>query len=100
MAYRALEKLINLHDGYRGVFRTSLGELLLIQEDGEFYLLARRCPHQGALLDEGRVTDRVITCPWHQLAFSLHDGRCVNGGCSALAIYPLAYEGNTIGVVE
>lgn len=100
MAYRALEKLINLHDGYRGVFRTSLGELLLIQDGEEPYLLARRCPHQGALLDEGRVSDGVITCPWHQLRFSLRDGRCVNGGCKALAIHSLAYEGNTIGVVE
>ena len=35
MAYRALEKLINLHDGYRGAFRTTRGEVLLLQDEGE-----------------------------------------------------------------
>lgn len=100
MAYRALEKLINLHDGYRGVFRTQRGEVLLLQEEGEAFLLARHCPHQEAPLDGASCTDGVIICPRHELAFSLKDGHCINGHCAGLELYPIAYEGNTLGVDE
>ncbi len=100
MAYRALEKLINLHDGYRGAFRTSRGEVLLLQDEGEAFLLARHCPHQEALLDAAPCANGVITCPRHELAFSMRDGHCVNGNCGSLRVYPIAYEGNTLGVDE
>jgi nitrite reductase (NADH) small subunit len=36
------------------------------------------CPHRGAPMDEGFVTDGVVTCPWHQWQFQLTDGVCRN----------------------
>jgi nitrite reductase/ring-hydroxylating ferredoxin subunit len=98
MAYRALEKLINLHDGYRGVFRHDNVELLLLQEDGEVRLIDRHCPHAGQPLDSAAVTGAVITCPRHQICFSLADGRAGNANCPALGVHTVVYEGNSLGI--
>ena len=100
MAYRALEKLINLHDGYRRVFRGKNGELLLIQEEGELALIDRICPHREAPLDHGPVGDGCITCPLHRLSFSLSTGENVNGYARPLRVHELVYEGNTLGIDE
>lgn len=98
MAYRALEKLINLHDGYRRVFRHDNAELLLLQEHGEVRLIDRHCPHAGQRLDSAAVAGAVITCPRHQICFSLEDGRPGNADCPALGIRTLVYEGNSLGI--
>jgi NAD(P)H-dependent nitrite reductase small subunit len=36
------------------------------------------CPHRGAPLHQGQVSDGQVTCPWHQWQFQLHDGVCRN----------------------
>ena len=46
MRFYPLEKLINLHDGYRRVFRIDHQSLLLLQRGGELYLLESSCPHR------------------------------------------------------
>ncbi|MDX1541723.1 MAG: Rieske 2Fe-2S domain-containing protein, partial [Geminicoccaceae bacterium] len=38
--------------------------LLVRLEDG-VWALAARCPHFGAPLSEGLLSDRRIVCPWH-----------------------------------
>lgn len=100
MAYRSLEKLINLQDGYRRVFRLQRREVLLLQHDGERYLLDRHCPHASQPLDAAEVADGAIRCPRHGYCFSLGDGRSLGGDCAPLATYQLIYEGNSIGVEE
>ena len=100
MAYRPLEKLINLHDGYRRPFRTARGEILLIHEAGETVLVDRHCPHRGLPLDSALLDGGCLTCPHHQMRFSLRDGRALNGDCAALTVYVVAYEGNSLGLEE
>ena len=100
MAYRALERLINLHDGYRRAFRGQHGEMLLLQEDGEVALIDRICPHREAPLDNGPVSNGCITCPLHRLEFSLSTGENTNGYCKPLRVHTLVYEGNTLGIEE
>lgn len=36
------------------------------------------CPHRGAPLHDGFVSDGQVTCPWHQWQFQLEDGVCRN----------------------
>lgn len=98
MAYQSLEKLINLEEGYRRVFRTGQGELLLLHEAGETVLIDRHCPHAGQRLDDAPVRDGCIVCPLHLLRFSLRDGRPHTPACKPLGVYPLVYEGNTVGI--
>ncbi|MFT7287972.1 MAG: nitrite reductase/ring-hydroxylating ferredoxin subunit [Halieaceae bacterium] len=100
MAYRALEKLINLENGYRRVFRIDDLELLLFQEFDQRALIARRCPHADQVLDTALVRKGIITCPAHQISFSLSDGCATGGECSALRVHELVYEGNSVGFDE
>ena len=55
MRFLGLEKLINLHDGYRREFKIDQLQLLLIQEQGRLYLLESRCPHREHPLLEAPV---------------------------------------------
>lgn len=98
MAYLALEKLINLRDGYRKVFRVDGKELLLLQESGQTYLIRRACPHAEMPLDGALVSGDELTCPWHLMRFSLTTGAASHPGCPSLEVLELAYEGNSLGV--
>ena len=100
MAFHALEKLMFLEDGYRREFIVDGIPLLLIQEDGQRYLIRNQCPHRGAALTEGPITAGAIRCPNHGWSFNLSDGKCrlpAPGPC--VTRYSLVYEGNQIGVV-
>jgi nitrite reductase/ring-hydroxylating ferredoxin subunit len=100
MAYRPLAKLIDLHDGYRRAFRLEGREVLLLQHDGERYLLDRHCPHAGQALDAGEIVDGAIRCPRHGLCFALASGSSLGGDCADLVSHELVYEGNTLGIDE
>jgi 3-phenylpropionate/trans-cinnamate dioxygenase ferredoxin subunit len=98
MPYRALEKLINLHDGYRRVVTVDGRQLLLLQEQGTPRLVDRHCPHAGQIFDTARVEGDVLVCPLHQIRFSLADGSPTPALCKALSMHRLVYEGNSLGI--
>lgn len=98
MAYLALEKLINMHDGYRKVVRVQGEEFLLLQESGEAHLIRRACPHAEMPLDGAVVSAGELTCPWHLMRFSLRTGEASHPGCPSLKTLKLAYEGNSLGI--
>lgn len=98
MAYQSLEKLINLHDGYRRLVSVAGRQLLLLQEEGAPCLIERRCPHAGSLLDTAAVAQGCITCPAHQIRFDLQTGKPQNADCPPLTSYSLVFEGNSLGV--
>ena len=50
MRFLALEKLINLHDGYRKTVKVDSLEVLIVQEAGEVFIVQSR-PHQGQHLE-------------------------------------------------
>jgi nitrite reductase/ring-hydroxylating ferredoxin subunit len=102
MQFYSLEKLINLHDGYVRVFRIDHHQLLLIQHRGERYLIEANCPHRSHPLNEATIDDGVIQCPLHQYRFAIDDGRVLHATeepCRNLRTFPVAYEGNELGVV-
>jgi nitrite reductase/ring-hydroxylating ferredoxin subunit len=100
--FQPLEKLINLHDGYRCRFTIDGLQLLLIQQAGNHYLVEAQCPHRGQLLDSARIDANCVICPLHHYRFDLRSGQLLSHGeepCRALRVYEPAYEGNEIGVV-
>lgn len=98
MAFVALEKLINLRDGYRQVARIGQRELLLLCEEGKTFLVDNRCPHLQHALQKGAVQGARLRCPAHGFEFDLHTGQSLQPGCAALGRYKLAYRGNEVGV--
>jgi nitrite reductase/ring-hydroxylating ferredoxin subunit len=56
--------------------------VFLHRRGGRLYALANTCSHMGGPLDEGRVGDGCVTCPWHGSVFRLDDGSIVRGPAS------------------
>lgn len=101
MAFVPLEKLHQLHDGYRRCFRVERLSLILLQDQGQIHLIENRCPHMDAALERGSVSNGSIRCPMHGISFRLRDGAAVNtpAHLPPLKTFVPAYEGNTIGIV-
>lgn len=101
MSFYPLEKLMNLHDGYRQVFRINGVPLLLMQEQGQRYLLRNICPHKGFPLHTGTFINGRLRCAYHAFEFELAcEGRCVQHPNQQATMYPLIYEGAMIGVEQ
>ena len=102
MAFIPLEKLHQLHDGYRRSFRVAGEELLLIVENGTHYLIKAQCPHLGMSLARATLAADGLRCPGHGIVFSLDTGFALNAGdCpDRLQFVPIAYEGSTLGVYQ
>ena len=98
--FHPLERLINLYDGYRRVFRVGSQQLLLIQEDGRLYLLNDQCPHLGVSLSQASYDQGRLRCRGHGIEFDLATGQpaAANQRCPALTFYTLSYDGNEVGV--
>ncbi len=64
-----------LPEGAREVVQADGKNILVIRHRGQVYAIAARCPHMGAPLKGGRLTDDgAIVCPWHRSAFDLRTG--------------------------
>lgn len=99
MPFVALEKLHQLHDGYRKAISLAGQSLLLLQENGKTLLIKNSCPHAGATLTHATSTGPTLRCPLHGMEFDLTSGRSTNPACNqGLQFIPLVYEGNTLGV--
>lgn len=100
MRYFALEKLINLYDGYRKAFVIDNKQLLLVEEKGRHYLIQSNCPHMDWPLIDATIKDGTITCAKHGLSYQMNSGNpCASNKlpCRKLASYELVFQGNTIG---
>jgi nitrite reductase/ring-hydroxylating ferredoxin subunit/uncharacterized membrane protein len=53
--------------------------VIVLRHRGAAVALDARCPHRGAPMDEGKVRDGCITCPWHGSVFRVDDGALVQG---------------------
>ena len=65
--------------------RTRIGdaEVLVARSGGRLHAMAARCTHRGAPLDEGKLADGCVECPWHGSIFALADGSVERGPASA-----------------
>lgn len=58
--------------------------VLLYREGARVFAMENACSHAGGPLDEGEVSDGIVTCPWHGSRFRLTDGAV----CRGPATYP------------
>jgi nitrite reductase/ring-hydroxylating ferredoxin subunit/uncharacterized membrane protein len=73
--------------------------LVVLRHHGAVTALDARCPHRGGPMDEGRVHDGCITCPWHGSEFRLDDGGLVRGPSTVdLPVYECAVVGADVEV--
>jgi 3-phenylpropionate/trans-cinnamate dioxygenase ferredoxin component len=57
--------------------------LLIINQQGKFYAIENRCPHEDQTLDGGELEGDEFLCPWHGARFCIKTGN---------ATRPPAYE--------
>ncbi|MDB6051829.1 MAG: putative Rieske iron-sulfur protein [Pseudomonas sp.] len=93
-----LERLINLHEGYRQTFKVAGRNLLLMVVDNQPLLLEDSCPHQGAPLRTATLMGTVLRCQRHGMEFQLPSGRASQPSCPSLKMFGLVYDGASIGV--
>ncbi|MGH1486142.1 MAG: Rieske (2Fe-2S) protein [Cellvibrionaceae bacterium] len=98
MAFYLLEKLIHLHDGYSRSFSIAGQSLLLVQDQGQRYLLLNQCPHQQAPLDRATIQGGKLQCSLHGMQFDLITGATSSACDERLQFLPIAYDGASIGV--
>ncbi len=102
MRYYSLEKLINLFDGYRKVFKVDNHDMMLMQLDGRRYLIESRCPHRAYPLSAATVSGEELICPQHGYRFALHSGALRHASeepCRNLRRYELVDRDNEVGVM-
>ena len=62
--------------------------VVLLRLDGTIYALGAVCSHYGAPLNDGKIVECTIECPWHASRFAPEDGRLVQGpACASLPVY-------------
>ncbi len=73
--------------------------LLLIHQDGHFFLIKNQCGHFGIPLDDARIKNKHIICAQHGISFNLKTGLIVNRpfeNCSPITVYPLQQLNNKL----
>ena len=100
MTFYRLDKLINLHDGYRRVFQAGGRSLLLVQEDGRRWLIRNHCPHKDFPLHNATIQGSRLRCAYHALEFDLSQGgRCLQFPRQpCVEMYPIVYDGTEVCV--
>jgi len=54
--------------------------MLLVSRTGSAVsAMEATCTHAGGPLQDGKISDGVVTCPWHGSQFRLADGACLKG---------------------
>jgi NAD(P)H-dependent nitrite reductase small subunit len=53
------------------------------------FALDETCPHRGAPLHQGTITDGIVMCPWHQWRFELETGCSPVNPLSKVSRYPV-----------
>ena len=79
---------VTMGEAQVGLFRTA----------DALFAIDNVCPHRGAPLHDGIVTDGFVTCPWHQWQFQLDDGVCLNIPKVRITTYPVEVRDGAIWI--
>jgi nitrite reductase/ring-hydroxylating ferredoxin subunit/uncharacterized membrane protein len=73
--------------------------VLLVRKGEQILAVGAVCSHYGAPLEEGKIVESAIECPWHSSRFELEDGRVRQGpACAPLPSYDVRVAGGQIQV--
>jgi nitrite reductase (NADH) small subunit len=104
----------DIPEGAHVVVRAGAREYGIFNVRGRYHAIPNRCLHQGGPLCRGRLgatltasaeTDwrprweqegEIITCPWHQLEFSVVTGRCLAHRNRRLATFEVVVDGDEL----
>lgn len=81
-------------------------DILVVNYDGKYYAIGRKCTHQSTDLSTGKLEGKIVTCPKHGSKFDVTTGICVagpkigflKGKTGNEPAYEVTVEGNSIKV--
>ena len=73
-------------------------EVALFKVDGKVCAIHSVCPHQGGPLDEGGLTGKLVTCPWHGWEFDVTTGACAFNDSIKVPTFKVKEEGDDVFV--
>ena len=50
-------------------------DILVVNNNGDFFAIDDTCTHAGASLSEGQLQDSTVTCGWHGAQFDCKSGK-------------------------
>ena len=84
----------------RGRIRVDLGghDVLVVRDGAEIYACGNVCAHQHfAMLHEGAIEGRLVTCPMHGWTYDIATGRCTSGE-GRIPVYEVMVRGDDVFV--
>jgi nitrite reductase/ring-hydroxylating ferredoxin subunit len=72
--------------------------LALFQHKDRVYAVDNRCPHMGFPLDQGTVSDGILTCHWHHARFDLASGGTFDLWADDVRAYPVMIRNGEVWV--
>ncbi|MEI7555340.1 Rieske (2Fe-2S) protein [Candidatus Chlorohelix sp.] len=69
--------LAELPPGTRKVVPLSIGNVLLLNIEGEIFAISSICPHAGGHFEYGCLEGYTIECPLHYWPFDVHSGTLI-----------------------
>ncbi|TAG70852.1 MAG: Rieske (2Fe-2S) protein [Oscillatoriales cyanobacterium] len=74
-------------------------DILKVKVEGISLILNRQgATHLEYPIDMGKVSNGIITCPFHKFQFKLDTGKCLNAPSDSLESYPVKIEGEIVFV--
>jgi nitrite reductase (NADH) small subunit/3-phenylpropionate/trans-cinnamate dioxygenase ferredoxin subunit len=67
-------KVGSIPDGHGATFVVGQRLVAVFNDGGRYYAIDDACPHQGASLGDGALTEGVVACPWHAWRFNVRNG--------------------------
>lgn len=99
MALVTLGSTSEIPNGEGKAFKIGRRCIAVFNASGSFYAIDDTCPHKGASLAKGMVSDTEVNCPLHTAVFSLIDGSGIRGLCyGGVEAYAVTVDGDTIQV--
>jgi nitrite reductase/ring-hydroxylating ferredoxin subunit/uncharacterized membrane protein len=68
-----------LHDGKPRRVDFDKKGVLLYRKGDAIYAIGSVCSHAGGPLEEGKIKENCVECPWHGSVFDMQDGSIVHG---------------------
>ena len=75
MAKVAVGKVADIAPGAMKKVSVDGKEILVVNNEGNFYAIDDTCTHSGASLSEGQLQDTTVTCGWHGAQFDCKTGK-------------------------
>jgi nitrite reductase (NADH) small subunit len=94
--FQSVARVDEIPEGTSKVVHVNNKSIAVFNVSGRFYAIYSICPHEGGPLNKGRLKGFIISCPWHDLAFDIRNGRGTDGGGYCVGSYEVRVDGNEI----